>query len=54
MTSTSAEEEYWVDFIELYRQHSLWKIKSKGYSHKGKRNDAYDISMAPIANSDVL
>jgi hypothetical protein len=35
-------KEFLVEFIELYRQHLSWKIKSKEYTNKNLQNEAYD------------
>lgn len=38
------EKEFMVQFIELYRSFScLWKVKSKEYSDRNAKSQAYDI-----------
>ncbi|XP_066951270.1 uncharacterized protein [Macrobrachium rosenbergii] len=54
MTATSADKQYWEEFIELYRQHPcLWKMKSKDYSDKGKRNKAYNVLAEKLRERDA-
>ena len=37
------ERSFWIEFIELYKNHDcLWRVKSKGYMNRRKKNDAYD------------
>lgn len=53
--------EFLTEFIDLYRQNEcLWKIKSKDYSDKQKKNAAYNIlveklkEVEPEANKDMI
>ncbi|XP_076034492.1 uncharacterized protein LOC143021096 isoform X1 [Oratosquilla oratoria] len=53
MTATSADKEFWTEFIELYKEHPcLWKVKSKDYTDKGKRNCAYDVLVAKLREKE--
>lgn len=46
--------EFLSDFIELYRNHEcLWKIKSKEYSDKNKKNAAYNILIEKLKEVDL-
>lgn len=51
---TSEEEQQFVtDFIEIYKEYPcLWKIKSKDYSNKVKRNAAYDLLVEKLKEKD--
>ncbi|XP_064082573.1 uncharacterized protein LOC135198678 [Macrobrachium nipponense] len=54
MTATSADKQYWEEFIELYKQHPcLWKMKSKEYSDKGMRNRAYNVLAEKLRERDT-
>lgn len=53
--------EYLTNFISLYKENScLWKVKSKDYSDKQKKNAAYEVlieklkEVDPAANKDAV
>lgn len=53
--------DFLTDFINLYRENPcLWKVKSKEYSDKHKKNAAYEIlieklkEVDPAANKDAV
>ena len=42
--TTGKKRQFWTEFIEIYKENPcLWKIKSKEYSDKVKKNAAYDL-----------
>ena len=42
--TTGKERQFGAEFIEIYKENPcLWKIKSKEYSDKIKKNAAYDL-----------
>ena len=44
MNSFVTEKQFWAEFIELYRQNEcLWRIRSKDYLNKLKKNEAYEL-----------
>lgn len=61
-----SDSRYWskkltTDFIEIYRAHPcLWKIRSKEYTNKNLKNEAYDTLITlcktayPEANRDFV
>lgn len=54
MAATSTDKEFWGEFLELYKQYPcLWRVKSKEYSDKGKRNEAYDVLVDKLHEKDA-
>lgn len=52
-TSSAEERQSMIEFIEIYRSNPcLWKIKSKEYSDKVKRNAAYDLLVEKLKSKD--
>ena len=44
MSDFWVDKKYWCEFIELYKQHPcLWNVKSKEYSNRNIKNQAYEI-----------
>jgi len=53
LSTTEEERRFWSEFIEIYREYPcLWKIKSKEYSDKVKRNVAYDLLVEKLKEKD--
>ncbi|XP_050711229.1 uncharacterized protein LOC126995585 [Eriocheir sinensis] len=47
------ERRFWTEFIDIYRENSsLWKVKSKEYSDKVKKNAAYDLLVEKLKEKD--
>lgn len=50
---TEEECQFWAEFIEIYKENlCLWKIRSKEYSYKVKKNAAYDLLVAKLKEKD--
>ena len=51
--TTEEERQFWAEFIEIYKENPcLWKIKSKEYSDKVKKNAAYDLLVEKLKEKD--
>lgn len=49
----SKEKEFLIEFIELYKSFPcLWKVKSKSYSDRNAKNQAYDILVDKMKTID--
>ena len=54
-TSCNTDEDcqFWAEFIQLYKEYPcLWKIKSKEYSDKAKKNAEYDLLVEKLKEKD--
>ena len=48
------ERQFWVEFIEIYKENPcLWKIRSKEYSDKVKKNAPYDLLVEKLKEKDI-
>lgn len=53
MNSFVTEKQFWAEFIELYRQNEcLWRIRSKDYLNKLKKNEAYELLAEKLKEKD--
>ena len=53
MNSFVTEKQFWAEFIELYRQNEcLWRIRSKDYMNKLKKNEAYELLAEKLKEKD--
>ena len=53
MNSFVTEKQFWAEFIELYRQNEcLWRIRSKDYINKLKKNEAYELLAEKLKEKD--
>lgn len=53
MNSFVTEKQFWAEFIELYRQNEcLWRIRSKDYINKRKKNEAYELLAEKLKEKD--
>ena len=51
--TTGKERQFWAEFNEIYKENPcLWKIKSKEYSDKVKKNAAYDLLVEKLKEKD--
>ena len=51
--NTDEDCQFWAEFIQLYKEHPCpWKIKSKEYSDKVKKNAAYDLLVEKLKEKD--
>lgn len=55
------ERKFFLEFVEIYKSHpALWKVKSKEYYDKNKKNAGYDLLVQkmkernPAANRDTV
>ncbi|KAK3862833.1 hypothetical protein Pcinc_031336 [Petrolisthes cinctipes] len=55
MTTYSEEDRsFWSGFIDMYRDNpTLWKLKSKDYSDREKKNCAYEVLVEKLKERDV-
>lgn len=52
--TTGKERQFWAEFIEIHKENPcLWKIKSKEYSDKVKKNAAYDLLVEKLKEKDA-
>lgn len=53
MNTSSADKQFWANFIDLYREKEcLWKIKSRDYVNKQKKNEAYELLLEKLKERD--
>ena len=53
MNCSFTDKQYWIDFIELYRNYDcLWKIKSIEYIDRHKKKAAYEILAEKLKELD--
>ncbi|MCL4130342.1 UNVERIFIED_CONTAM: hypothetical protein GTU68_064100 [Idotea baltica] len=54
LTTSDKERQFWTEFIEIYKENPcLWKIKSKEYSDRVKKNAAYDLLVEKLKEKDA-
>lgn len=47
------DKRFWCEFIDLYKQHPcLWNIKSKEYSNRNMKSEAYDVLVKKLREKE--
>ena len=53
MSASEDDRRFWIEFIDIYRENPcLWKVKSKEYSDRNKKNAAYDLLVEKMREKD--
>ena len=51
---TTNEKTFWTEFIQLYRNNEcLWRVKSKIYMDRNKKNEAYETLLEKVQEYDA-